>query len=85
MVNQWCRGHSRGNDYIWHDSSASVLACRMSCWLRKRLKIQPALQEVNAHAQRILRQKRADKLLDIEFCALIVLRKKIKYTEREKD
>ena len=53
----------------------------MSCWLRKRLKIQPALHEVNA--QRILRQKRADKLLDKILCVDCIKKKDKVYREGE--
>ena len=81
MVNQWCRDHSHGKDDIWHDFCARVLACTMSCWLRKRLKIQPALHEVNA--QRILWQKRADELLDIIFCDDCIKEKNKVYREGE--
>ena len=81
MVNHCCRYHPHGKDHIWHDCCAWVLACTMSCWLRKTLKIQPTLHEVNA--QRILCQKRADELLDIILCDDCIKEKDKIYREGE--
>lgn len=79
MVNNWCRDHSHGNVDIWHDCCARVMACTMSGWLRKMLKIQPTVQEVNA--QRILWQKRTDELLDIILCEDCIKEKDKAYRE----
>lgn len=42
------------------------MACRMIGWVRKTLKFQPTVAEVNA--QRIFWQRRGDELLDIILC-----------------
>ena len=54
--------HDHGKLPVWHDYCARVMACKLSQWLRKQLKVQPTVQEVNG--QRILWQKRYDELLD---------------------
>ena len=48
----WCRNHSHGKHSVWHDYCARVMVCKVTWWLRKTLKVQPTVEEVNA--QRIL-------------------------------
>ena len=61
----WCHDHSHGErgSSIWHDGCAQVRACQMSGWLRRHSNALPILSQVNA--QRVLWQKRCDRLLDL--------------------
>lgn len=43
-----CKKHDNGRLPVWHDFCARVMACKLSWWLRKELKVQPTVQEVNA-------------------------------------
>ena len=64
----WCEDHShgaRGSD-IWHDHCAHVRVCQMSGWLRRQTHVLPTLSQINA--QRVLWQKRCDRLLDYLLC-----------------
>ena len=64
----WCEDHShmaRGSG-IWHDHCAHVRVCQMSGWLRRQTHVLPTLSQVNA--QRVLWQKRCDRLLDELLC-----------------
>ena len=51
---------------IWHPCCARVRACQMSSWLRRHSNVLPTLSQVNA--QRVLWQKRCDRLLDGVLC-----------------
>ena len=64
----WCMDHSHGErgSSVWHDSCAQVRACQMSGWLRRHSNVLPTLSQVNA--QRVLWQKRCDRLLDHRLC-----------------
>ena len=64
----WSTDHSHGErgSGIWHDSCASVRVCQMSGWLRRHSNVLPTLSQVNA--QRVLWQKRCDRLLDHVLC-----------------
>ena len=64
----WCMDHSHGErgSGIWHDSCARVPACQISGWLRRHSNVLPSLSQVNA--QRVLWQKRCDRLLDVILC-----------------
>ena len=64
----WCTDHSHGErgSGIWHDSCARVRACQISGWLRRHSNVLPTLSQVNA--QRVLWQKRCDRLLDVILC-----------------
>ena len=73
----WCRQHDNGNLGVWHDSCARVLVCKMSRWLRKELKVQPTVAEVNA--RRVLWQKRCDELLEL---ILYEKKKKMKHSRK---
>ena len=59
----WCMDHSHGERGIWHNHCALVRACQMSGWLRRHSHALPTLSQVNA--QRVLLQKRCDRLLDV--------------------
>ena len=64
----WCMDHShkaRGSG-VWHDHCAHVRVCQMSGWLRRQTHVLPTLSQVNA--QRVLWQKRCDRLLDYLLC-----------------
>ena len=64
----WCEDHfymARGSG-IWHDHCAHVRVCQMSGWLRRQTHVLPTLSQVNA--QRVLWQKRCDRLLDHLLC-----------------
>ncbi len=62
----WCMDHSHGERGIWHNHCARVRACQMSGWLRRHSHALPTLSQVNA--QRVLWQKRCDRLLDVLLC-----------------
>ena len=64
----WCMDHSHGErgSGIWHNSCARVPACQISGWLRRHSNVLPSLSQVNA--QRVLWQKRCDRLLDVILC-----------------
>ena len=64
----WCIDHSHGErgSGIWHHRCAQVRACQMSGWLRRHTNVLPTLSQVNA--QRMLWQKRCDRLLDYLLC-----------------
>ena len=64
----WCMDHThkeRGSG-VWHDHCAHVRACQMSGWLRRQTNVLPTLSQINA--QRVLWQKRCDRLLDYLLC-----------------
>ena len=64
----WCMDHTdkeRGSG-VWHDHCAHVRVCQMSGWLRRQTNVLPTLFQVNA--QRVLWQKRCDRLLDHLLC-----------------
>ena len=64
----WCMDHShqaRGSG-VWHDHCAHVRVCQMSGWLRRQTHVLPTLSQVNA--QRVMWQKRCDRLLDYLLC-----------------
>ena len=64
----WCTDHShreRGSG-IWHNHCARVRACQMNGCLRRQSNVLPTLSQVNA--QRVLWQKRCDRLLDHLLC-----------------
>ena len=64
----WCMDHShqeRGSG-VWHHHCAHVRVCQMSGWLRRQTHVLPTLSQVNA--QRVLWQKRCDRLLDYLLC-----------------
>ena len=67
-VRNWCTDHSNGErgGGIWHDRCARVRACQMSGWLRRYSNVLLTLSQVNA--QRMLWQKRCDRLLDQILC-----------------
>ena len=64
----WCTDHSHGErgSGIWHDHCARVWACQMSGWLRRQTNVLPTLSQVNV--QRVLWQKRCDRLLEHLLC-----------------
>ena len=62
----WCMDHSHGERGIWRNHCARVRACQMSGWLRRHSHALPTLSQVNA--QRVLWQKRCDRLLDVLLC-----------------
>ena len=64
----WCMDHTDGarESGVWHDRCAHVRACQMSGWLRRHSNTLPSLDQVNA--QRVLWQKRCDRLLDLLLC-----------------
>ena len=64
----WCMDHTNGErgSGVWHDHCARVRACQMSGWLRRQTHVLPTLSQVNA--QRVLWQKRCDRLLDQLLC-----------------
>ena len=64
----WCEDHSHGarGSSVWHDHCAHVRVCQMSGWLRRQTHVLPTLSQVNA--QRVLWQKRCDRLLDHLLC-----------------
>ena len=64
----WCMDHTHGarESGVWHDHCARVRACQMSGWLRRQSNVLPTLYQVNA--QRVLWQKRYDRLLDVILC-----------------
>ena len=62
----WCHDYSHRERGIWHDGCARVRACQMSGWLRRHSNVLPTLSQVNA--QRVLWQKRCDRLLDEILC-----------------
>ena len=39
----WCREHDHGKLPVWCDYCARVMACKLSWWLRKTLKVQPTV------------------------------------------
>ena len=43
----WCRNHGHGKLPVWRDYRTRVMACKLSWWLRKTLKVQPTVQEVD--------------------------------------
>ena len=64
----WCMDHTHGDrgSKVWHHRCAHVRACQMSGWFRRQSNVLPTLYEVNA--QRVLWQKRCDRLLDNLLC-----------------
>ena len=64
----WCMDHTDGErgSGVWHNHCARVRACQMSGWLRRQTHVLPTLSQVNA--QRVLWQKRCDRLLDRLLC-----------------
>lgn len=60
----WCKKRWHGD--VWHDCCARLMACRMSGWVRKMIKFQSTVAEVNA--QSILWQRPCDELLDMILC-----------------
>ena len=64
----WCMDHSHGKrgSGVWHNHCAHVRVCQMSGWLRRQTHVLPTLSQVNA--QRVLWQKRCDRLLDHVLC-----------------
>ena len=64
----WCMDHTDGErgSGVWHDHCAHVRACQMSGWLRRQTNVLPTVSQV--HAQRVLWQKRCDRLLDHLIC-----------------
>ena len=64
----WCVDHSHGarDSGIWHHHCARVRACQMSGWLRRQTNVLPTLYQINA--QRVLWQRRCDRLLDYLLC-----------------
>ena len=64
----WWTDHSHGErgSGIWHDHCGRVRACQTSGWLRRQTNVLPTLSQVNA--QRVLWQKRCDRLLDHLLC-----------------
>ena len=64
----WCMDHIHGDrgSGVWHTHCAQVRACQMSGWLRRHTHVLPTLSQVNA--QRVLWQKRCDRLLDHMLC-----------------
>ena len=64
----WCMDHTEGarESGVWHDHCAHVRVCQMSGWLRRHSHVLPTLYQVNA--QRVLWQKRCDRLLDVILC-----------------
>ena len=62
----WCHDHSHGERGIWQYCCAQVWACQMNVWLRRHSNVLPTLSQVNA--QRVLWQKRCDRLLDEVLC-----------------
>ena len=64
----WCEDHSHGarGSGVWHHHCAHVRVCQMSGWLRRQTHVLPTLSQVNA--QRVLWQKRCDRLLDYLLC-----------------
>ena len=64
----WCEDHchqARGSG-VWHHHCAHVRVCQMSGWLRRQTHVLPTLSQVNA--QRVLWQRRCDRLLDYLLC-----------------
>ena len=64
----WCMDHTdkeRGSG-VWHNHCAHVRVCQMSGWLRRQTNVLPTLVQVNA--QRVLWQRRCDRLLDYLLC-----------------
>ena len=70
----WCRDHDDGNIDIWHDACARVQACKLAKWVQEQEKRLPSVEDVNR--QRVLWQRRCDKLLDRLLC---------EYCQNEKD
>ena len=62
----WCTDHSHRERGVWHDRCAQVRACQMSAWIRRHTNVLPTLSQINA--QRVLWQKRCDRLLDYLLC-----------------
>ena len=64
----WCMDHTHGarESGVWHHRCAHVRACQLSGWLRRHSNVLPTLYQVNA--QRVLWQKRCDRLLDQLLC-----------------
>ena len=72
----WCMDHTDGErgSGVWYDHCAHVRACQMSGWLRRQSNVLPTLFQVNA--QRVLWQRRCDRLMDYLLC---------NYCKEEKD
>ena len=72
----WCMDHTDGErgSGVWHDHCAQVRACQISGWLRRQSNVLPTLFQVNA--QRVLWQRRCDRLMDHLLC---------NYCKEEKD
>ena len=64
----WCMDHTDGErgSGVWYDHCAQVRACQMSGWLRRQTNVLPTLFQVNA--QRVLWQKRCDRLMNHLLC-----------------
>ena len=62
----WCNDHLHGERDIWHNCSARVRTSQMTDWLRRQSNVSPTLSQVNA--ERVLWQKRCDRLLDKVLC-----------------
>ena len=62
----WCHDHLHGERGTWHDCCARVRTSQMFGWLRRHSNVLPTLSQVNA--QRVLWQKRCDRLLDEVLC-----------------
>ena len=62
----WCNDHLHGERGIWQDCCARVRACQMCGWVHRHSNVLPTLSQVNA--QRLLWQKRCDRLLDEVLC-----------------
>lgn len=67
-TNNWCTQHSNGarGSSIWHDLCARVQACKLAAWWRKCMSHLPTPFQVNG--QRLIWQKRCDRLLNMILC-----------------
>lgn len=63
---EWCRDHDAGAMDVWHDSCARVLAVKLANYIKRQLSVKPTREELNR--QRVLWQRRCDKLLDKLLC-----------------
>ena len=60
------RFHGERESGVWHDHCVQVRACQMSGWLRRQTNVLPTHFQVNA--QRVLWQKRCDRLMNHLLC-----------------
>ena len=74
VIGAWIIPTGKRGSGVWHDHCAHVRACQMSGWLRRQTNILPTLFQVNA--QRVLWQRRCDRLMDYLLC---------NYCKEEKD